>query len=482
MIASAYSQLADVYTRLSIYDSAIDYAYKSLSIFQKKDNKLFMAYNYSNIADIYSQEESMLPKSLELYKKAYQIYIQIGDSSEIGGALLNIAFAYSQMNKYDSAKNIFLKAIEINRKTKQNKYLIASYDNLARLYGNFAKYELALAYYHKSELMLNKLNNELFWAGHFNFVIETLENMGDWKNVLKTAQKGLKYAKKCNDKDMVDSYYQAMANALEHTGNYKECVKYLHLTDSLNMILSNKQMKDKLAEKDALYHLNSLQDKLSVIKANEKSERLTKYLLVVFIFIIAMIFSSVVLWLMKKRKKEKILYEYNTILSEKKEKLIESELERKKLNEKKLQNEIEFKTRQLTTTALNTMQKNKILNELSSLLRNTARKASPQVKKELSNISKEIEHAAKDDKDWEIFKLRFEQINPVFFDHLKNINPSLTTNDLRICAFLKLHFNIKETASILNLSPVTVKTVRYKLRKKLNLIAEDDLYEFIGNI
>jgi len=42
--------------------------------------------------------------------------------------------------------------------------------------------------------------------------------------------------------------------------------------------------------------------------------------------------------------------------------------------------------------------------------------------------------------------------------------------------------NIKEVASVLNLSPDSVKNARYRLRKKLNLNSQDDLFEFVNNI
>ena len=143
---------------------------------------------------------------------------------------------------------------------------------------------------------------------------------------------------------------------------------------------------------------------------------------------------------------------------------------------------MEFKTRQLTTTALNIVQKNKALNELSEKLRETSKKASPDVKRELQKFRKAIDISVKQDKDWDIFKLHFEQVHPEFFERLKKINSELTTNDLRNSAFIRLRLSIKESAAILNLSPLSVKTARYKLRKKLKLDTNTDLYEFIANI
>ena len=482
MIASSYSQMADVLTRLGAYDSALNYAFKALNIFERFGNNEFAAYNSVTIADIYSREKAMFNKSLGFYKKALKLYSQAGDTTETGGTLMSISYLFSSKNQYDSAEYYALKAIDINKKSGNLNYLIANYDNLAQIYGNLDKYDLALAYFRKSESLLKRFDNNLFWAGHYAFMVDTYERMGDFEKVLELANKGLSYAKKTGDKEMTAEFYNAISNALEKTGRYKESLHYLHLADSLEQMLSDEKTKEKMAQTEALYRLNTMQNRLTLMEAQNRAEKLTRTLLLLAILIVIIIFVFVILMIMRKRKNEKALYHYKAQLAEKKEKLIKSELEQKKLREQELQKELEFKTRQLTTTALNIVQKNKSLNELSEMLHETERKAKPEVKSELQSLRKAIERTVKRDKDWEIFRLHFEQVNPGFFERLKKINPALTQNDLRISAFIRLRLSIKESASILNLSPTSVKTARYKLRKKLNLKNDDNLYEFIENV
>jgi len=83
------------------------------------------------------------------------------------------------------------------------------------------------------------------------------------------------------------------------------------------------------------------------------------------------------------------------------------------------------------------------------------------------------------DKDWEDFKRRFEEVHQDFFRILKVICPKLSSNELKLCTLLKLNMNLKEAASIMGISPESVKTARYRLRKKLNLSREDNLIDFI---
>ncbi len=76
----------------------------------------------------------------------------------------------------------------------------------------------------------------------------------------------------------------------------------------------------------------------------------------------------------------------------------------------------------------------------------------------------------------------FEEINKNFYSRLKQINSELTNNDHRLCALIKLNMTSKEMASVLNIAPSSIKSARYRLKKKLNLDIDADLEEFIRKI
>ena len=86
------------------------------------------------------------------------------------------------------------------------------------------------------------------------------------------------------------------------------------------------------------------------------------------------------------------------------------------------------------------------------------------------------------ERDWSDFNTYFESINKNFYSRLKSISPDISANDLKLCAMIKMNLSIKEMAGILNISPDSVKTARYRLRKKLQLLTEDNLNDFILNL
>ena len=70
---------------------------------------------------------------------------------------------------------------------------------------------------------------------------------------------------------------------------------------------------------------------------------------------------------------------------------------------------------------------------------------------------------------------------PIFTSFQKN-SPNLSIYDLRMCAYLKIGLNSKEIADIFQVLPSSINVSRYRLRKKLNLSQEEDLYEFLNSL
>ena len=62
-----------------------------------------------------------------------------------------------------------------------------------------------------------------------------------------------------------------------------------------------------------------------------------------------------------------------------------------------------------------------------------------------------------------------EHSHTQYLEGLKNQNPSLTSYELRLCAYLKSNLSTKEIATILNIQPDSVKKAKQRLRKKVGL-------------
>ncbi len=161
---------------------------------------------------------------------------------------------------------------------------------------------------------------------------------------------------------------------------------------------------------------------------------------------------------------------------------IVNEKEINRLQKEKYEADLAHKNRQLTSTTLQINNKNKILEEISNVLQELTGNSMNNPSKHYRKISMIIKDNLNLDKDWEQFKLHFDEVHPDFFEALKRRYPSLTDTDLKHCAYMRIGFSTKEIARLLNVTPRSVQVSRYRMKKKMSLPEEVDLREVIKTI
>lgn len=142
---------------------------------------------------------------------------------------------------------------------------------------------------------------------------------------------------------------------------------------------------------------------------------------------------------------------------------------------------ISVKNRELASTAMNILQNNefnlKIIEKLKSIDLKHGTK-SKQLSSSLNELSQEVSAKIKNEA-WNHFKTYFANVYPSFTKNLTTKFPELSLGEVKLASFLRLKLTTKEIASIIFISPDSVKTARNRLRKKLNLSAGENLTAFL---
>ena len=148
------------------------------------------------------------------------------------------------------------------------------------------------------------------------------------------------------------------------------------------------------------------------------------------------------------------------------------------LEKEKLESEINHKSKEISSSALELANKNRILDELKNEILHlktlNKNQASP-----FNRLIKMIDNNLNQKDDWQLFETNFNHLNSSFYGQLHNEYPELTSKDLRFCAFLKINLTTKELAALLNMSVRSLELKRFRLRKKLNLKHEENLVDFL---
>jgi len=165
------------------------------------------------------------------------------------------------------------------------------------------------------------------------------------------------------------------------------------------------------------------------------------------------------------------------LLADKKREIEFKEIENKRqlveFKNKNLQQDIENKNRELGLSTMNLIRKNEFLNTLKKEL-NHVKDIS-----ELPKVVKIIDKNINNKEDWKFFEEAFNNADKDFLKKIKSKHPSLTPNDLKLCAYLRLNLSSKEIAPLLNISHRSVEVKRYRLRKKMDLPHEASLTNYI---
>lgn len=156
---------------------------------------------------------------------------------------------------------------------------------------------------------------------------------------------------------------------------------------------------------------------------------------------------------------------------------LESEQEIMQVKNEQLKQDIDNKSRELAVSTMSLIKKNEFLSSIKEELQKST-PISQNSKKVIKIIDKNINNTD----DWKMFEEAFNNSDKDFLKTMKSKHPSLTPNDLRLCAYLRLNLSSKEIAPLFNISTKSVEVKRYRLRKKMNLPREIGLTDYILEI
>ncbi|MFN2396124.1 MAG: hypothetical protein ABR597_10600 [Bacteroidales bacterium] len=209
------------------------------------------------------------------------------------------------------------------------------------------------------------------------------------------------------------------------------------------------------------------------------------YAYVMYFLVLALLIYIIYSWQkisLKKQKKLMLLREQNSLRQQtEKHKQTITQLEQKRLQAEynQLKQQLKSKTIELANKARETEEKNRLLLALKEKCEK-AQQNPALFDIKWGEMQRILDSYLKiEDKTFEI---QMDELHQEFFRKIKEQFPDLSNNDLRLCAYLKIGLNTKEIAEILNIQPSSFYISRSRLRKKLKLKPEEDLYNFLNDV
>lgn len=444
---------------------------------------------YMNLANIYDdlyafRNDSIAKNTAMNYAfKAREIYLTRDNRVELSKINNNIGTMYSLRSKYDSAIHFLNKALEVRVILKDSIKLSSTLNNIGLVHKRKKEYPEALSYFYQAETLSKSVNDH-------NGLVMTGINIGNiltdqkkYSEAFVAYQSSLTHAKAINSNKWISGIYGQIFGLEYKRGNYEEAMEYqeLYYREREKIIENSKGLEIKSIEsKHALntkqIELERITSELELTKAKEKNQLIIRNSLIAGILLIG-IFGFILFRNQKQKSEREKQYQIA------KRGLTQLELENSKLKEQELEKELEYKNKELTSYTMNFIQKNQILEDLKAMTTNVINvNKNDDISKQLRRIKQVIVQNQSQEKDWEDFRLFFESVHKNFFTNLKENHPELTSSDLKLSALIRLNMNLKEAANVFGVEPTSIKTARYRLKKKLNLDQQDDLQGFLMKV
>ncbi|WP_299181717.1 LuxR C-terminal-related transcriptional regulator [uncultured Chryseobacterium sp.] len=77
---------------------------------------------------------------------------------------------------------------------------------------------------------------------------------------------------------------------------------------------------------------------------------------------------------------------------------------------------------------------------------------------------------------------KFRLVYPEFFEKIIAIQPNLKNSELIFCVYLKLNLTTKEIATYMYVTPKAIQNRKNRLRKKLNIASDVDIYQWFNDL
>jgi tetratricopeptide (TPR) repeat protein/DNA-binding CsgD family transcriptional regulator len=477
------------------YALSKNYSAKALLIFESLGEIQYQV-NCLNHLGIVEMVRDNYPQALAYYMRAYKLETNDGKNAAEISQLNHISIVYNRMGQSDKALEYARTALRIARRNGVPKDQINVLNSIGNTHNTLGNLDSALFYFDACTLLAERENNEMMAFNAQYNIANSLSNRGDYKRsneIFKKARmryKNVPLSMQNNGQLLVAKNFlklnQFDSCLFVASSAYRTAKKGLNkqtiiiLSDLLSSAFQRKQQSDSalhylkihFAYKDSVYNLES-QRKLStlyaemetiekeneivVLQKQQTLDRAQNRLLQLTMLFGAIVTGLIILLLIlgsRNRQRKQQLKNYE------------------------LQNELDSKKKELHQHALRMIYINNGLSEVQDGLK--------KIKIEVPGSQSDVQHVLNSihinkslEKEWENFNEYFGSVHVGFYEKFNQAFPSLTILEKRLAGLIKMNLTNGEIASVLNIESNSVKMAKYRLKKKLALTDEQDLYTFL---
>jgi tetratricopeptide (TPR) repeat protein len=475
--AHIYHSMAAAYLYRGEIEKATSYALKGIKILEDRNDSCYIWQLKITLAGTYLQSNNyrFAADLLEEYlakNKADQ------DSKVYFIATVNYTENLIELNQSDKAYNLLADIIPHVRKSGDKELEAVIYAKLANIEDLRGNTQKSLYYYAKAYEMLSEKKSKYSMLIFSNYiaVLNEAKKYDEAIKLINEFRNSPAYLKSHTHERY--EYERSIADIYTETGNWKESSKAYERAMLMCDTIRMHENGQNLNAMQAKFQTDFQREKNEILANNNQSlkKKVETERQLIFMYIIASLAVIIVIllflrgyWLKTRLQKE----ELKSVAREKSYLEQQHNLELELSNSQKQM--IEEKQREATSMALQMANYYDSLHSVIGKLDNNTFSKLVDVKKELQVLTRQKDY-------WKEFELRFKNANPDFEIKLTEKYPMLTRNDIQFCSLLKLNLSYKEIASLLQISYESAVTKKYRIKKKIGIIDDEDFEKLLLSI
>lgn len=467
--AGILQQFGLVYRRRANYSEALRNYYKALKIFEKHNDSIGLASSNNNIGNvlIYQREYE---KAKKVLRKAILINTKLKRPRSIGHNYNILTRVYKEEHQIDSLKYFLNKTLSYYKEANYEEGVHQVMSNISNLYVREKRYEEALDLQLKYLAFVTSIQKKTSIAAtHYNLTRIYIQ-LKDFDKALFHINTSLELAKK---EKMGRRYFLAFKrrsfvynNLKDYYNALEDYRRYVKARDSILNLAKIKEIREielnhEFEKERYVDSIKFAQEKNVLMLKTENEALQKKWYLALFIITL---FSVVIIIYFGIKYFKKLR--------------LRKQLEAQKLTTKihELSTEISSKKEEITELMTETIIH---LNTKEKLTENLSKLSKQEEGVSLKGIIAELKADKLEDSKIVLLKENIETLNYEFLKRLREKHPNLTKTDIEVCSFIKLGLSRKEISELRKTSLEAIKSTRFRLKKKLNLAAQDSLDDFI---
>lgn len=474
-LSQAYLNLCQGYLYKDDYVKALDYGLKCLDIRQRTADKPALAFVLRTIGWLYYDMENS-DLSLQYHKESLKLYEQLGDESRIGNALNGLGLVYMQKQSYQTALSNLEKALEIEESIGNTHRVSVVLSNMGACYQKLGSNQQAIDYLQRSLQLIEGSDDMDLFA-------ESLNRMGnaflDLKNY-EQAEIFLDSAMNIIDRSVLADKPVLMMENLQSRSilyaakqDFKKSLNAMQLFNDLRESILSEEKSYALMELRVDYEMERKEAEIQLLEQEKQLSNMRRNMLIGGLL-------GLLLFAVLLGGRLRSSYRKNKLILETKQALTDAELEKSKLIQARLKNELEFKNKELTTFGMHIAQKNELFNEFIEHL--TSIEKTDIDKSSVESAIKSFKQRLDINHELEEFYSHTELVHQDFLFKLTEKFPELTDHDKKLSSQIRLNLSNKEIAALNNVSLKSVEVGRSRLRKKMDIESSVNFSEFLQNI